>query len=100
MLESNLKLVHNDINTLIKDAQDLFKAAATLTGEKAEEMRGRGMRLLDTALAKSQEVQAKAIVVGKEVVASADGFVKRRPWQSVAAAAGMGIVAGVLIGRK
>ena len=100
MLESNIKLVNDDINVLIKDAQALIKAAAALTGEKAEEMRGRAMRMLDIASTKTLEAQARAVVVGKEMASSTNDLVKRRPWQAVATAAGVGIVAGVLIGRK
>ncbi|MGZ3159944.1 MAG: DUF883 family protein [Burkholderiaceae bacterium] len=100
MLESQFKLVNNDVKLLIKDSQTLFQAAAALTGEKAEEMRGRAMRVLDTAMVKAQEVQANAIVAGKELAVSADGFVKEKPWQAIAAAAGLGLLAGIIIARK
>ena len=46
MLEQNISTVNNDVKTLVKDAQALFTAATALTGEKAEELRGRGMRAL------------------------------------------------------
>ena len=36
MLESNLKVVNNDVKTLVKDAQALLQAAATSTGETAD----------------------------------------------------------------
>lgn len=100
MLESNLKVVNNDVKTLVKDAQALFQAAAALTGEKAEEVRNRGMRLLDTALVKAQAAQTSAIVAGKEMAASADDYVKENPWRAIAAAAGVGLLLGVILGRK
>jgi hypothetical protein len=52
MLEQNISTVNNDVKTLVKDAQALFTAATALTGEKADELRGRGMKALDTALAR------------------------------------------------
>lgn len=100
MLESNLKVVNNDMKTLVKDAQSLFQAAAALSGEKADEVRNRGMRMLDSALAKAQEAQASAVVAGKEMAASADGYVKENPWRAIAAAAGTGLLLGVILGRK
>jgi ElaB/YqjD/DUF883 family membrane-anchored ribosome-binding protein len=100
MLESNLKIVNNDVKTLVKDARALFQAAATLTGEKAEEVRDRGMCLLDTALLKAQDVQASAVVVGREMADSADIYVKKNPWPAIAAAAGMGLLTGVILSRK
>lgn len=100
MLESNLKAVDNDVKILVKDAQALFHAAAALTGEKAEEVRNRGMRLLDTALVKAQDAQASALVAGKEMAVSADIYVKENPWRAIAAAAGVGLLAGLIVSRK
>lgn len=100
MLESNFKEVNNDVDTLVKDAQELFHAAAALTGEKADEVRNRAMRLLDAALAKGREAQASALASGKEMAASADVYVKESPWRAVAAMAGIGLVLGVIMGRK
>lgn len=100
MLESNLKVVNNDVKTLVADAQALLQAAAALTGEKADEVRNRGMRLLDTALAKAEDAQKSAMVAGKEMAASADGYVKENPWRTIAAAAGVGLLVGVILGRK
>ena len=100
MLENNISTVNHDVNSLVKDAQALFSAAAALTGEKADELRTRGMRMLDTALVKGKEVQASAIVTGKEMAATADGYVKENPWRAIAAAAGVGLLVGVILGRK
>ncbi|WP_035052275.1 DUF883 family protein [Andreprevotia chitinilytica] len=100
MLESNLKVVDRDVKTLVRDAQALFQAAATLTGEKADEVRNRGMQLLDTALAKVQGAQTSIVVAGKKVVTSTDDYVKENPWRMIAAAAGVGLVAGVFLGRR
>jgi ElaB/YqjD/DUF883 family membrane-anchored ribosome-binding protein len=100
MLENNITTVNNDVKTLVKDAQALFSAAAALTGEKAEEVRSRGMRSLDAALAKAAEAQAGAIVAGKHMAATADVYVKENPWRTIAAAAGIGLLVGVILGRK
>jgi ElaB/YqjD/DUF883 family membrane-anchored ribosome-binding protein len=100
MLENNITTVNNDVKTLVKDAQALLTAAASLTGEKAEEVRVRGMKALDSALVKAQEAQATAIVKGKEVAAHTDAYVKENPWRSIAAAAGVGLLVGVILGRK
>lgn len=89
-----------DVKTLVKDAQALLTAAAALTGEKAEELRGRGMAMLDVAMGKASVVQEKATVKGKELAATADVYVKDNPWRTIAAAAGVGLLVGVILGRK
>ena len=99
-LNSNMDNVQTDIKTLVKDAQSLLTAAASLTGEKAEEMRGRGMQLLDQAMGKGKEYQGQALVRGKELAHTADVYVKDNPWRTVAAAASVGLLVGVILGRK
>ncbi len=100
MLEANLKVVNNDVKTLVKDAQALFQTAAALTGEKAEEARNRGMRLLDTVLLKAHDAQEGVLVAGREMTASADHYVRENPWRTIAVAAGAGLLLGVILGRK
>ena len=99
-INSNLDNVQTDIKTLVKDAQSLLTAAASLTGEKADEMRGRGMQLLDQAMGKGKEYQGQAMVRGKELAHTADVYVKDNPWRTIAAAAGVGLLVGVILGRK
>ena len=89
-----------DVKTLVKDAQTLLTAAAALTGEKAEELRGRGMQMLEVAMGKASQAQGQAMVKGKELAQTADVYVKDNPWRTIAAAAGVGLLVGVILGRK
>jgi ElaB/YqjD/DUF883 family membrane-anchored ribosome-binding protein len=99
-LNGNANAVQTDVKTLVKDAQTLLSAAAALTGEKAEDMRARGMEMLDVALGKASQVQGQALVKGKELAHTADVYVKDNPWRTIAAAAGVGLLVGVILGRK
>ncbi|MFZ6745582.1 DUF883 family protein [Undibacterium sp. JH2W] len=100
MLESDFKSVNKDIKVLLKDAQGLFNAAAALTGEKADEMRARGMKMVDAAMAMTQDAQASVIATGKQAVESTDTYVKEHPWSSLGAAATVGLLVGLLCSRK
>ena len=100
MFESNLKIINNDVQALVRDAHLLFQEAAALTGATAEEVRGRAMHSLERATIKMREMQAAAIVTGKEMAASADGYVQQNPWSTMAVAAGAGVLLGILLGRK
>ena len=99
-MEGKMNDAGSDMQTLVKDAQSLLTAAASLTGVKADELRARGMRMLDAALGKSGEYKDQAMVKGKELAKTADVYVKDNPWRTVAAAAGVGLLVGVLLGRK
>lgn len=100
MLTSNIKTVRNDMKTLVQDAQELFREAGSATGEKAEELRAKGMVLLETALERAHELQAVAVEKGKVAAKNTDEFVHQHPWQSVAISAGVGLLIGMLISRK
>ena len=62
---SNLKTVRNDMRSLVKDAQDLFREATSLTGDKADVLRSKGLHLLDTALGRAQDMQDAAVGAGR-----------------------------------
>jgi len=99
-IDGKLDDATTDMKTLVKDAQSLLTSAASLTGTKADELRARGMRMLDAALGKSSEYKDQAMVKGKELAKNADVYVKDNPWRTVAAAAGVGLLVGILLGRK
>lgn len=100
MVESHIKTVRNDFSTLLRDAQALLREAAGSTGGKAEELRGRGMAMLEEASGRAKELQTAAMEAGRELADSADDYVRKNPWQATAVAAGVGLLIGVLISRK
>jgi ElaB/YqjD/DUF883 family membrane-anchored ribosome-binding protein len=99
-LNGSASNVQTDVKTLVKDAQSLLTAAAALTGDKAEDLRARGMQMLDVAMNKASQVQGQAMVKGKELAQTADVYVKDNPWRTIAAAASVGLLVGVILGRK
>lgn len=100
MTSPALKTVRNDMKTLIKDAQELFREAAAATGDKADELRSKGLTMLEAAVATAQNAQAVAIEKGKEVAARTDDYVHENPWRAVAISAGVGLLVGLVIGRS
>ena len=100
MTESTYKTVRNDMKTLVKDAQELFREAAGATGEKAEALRSKGLSMLEAAVETAQHAQAAAIEKGKEVATRTDDYVHENPWRAVAISAGVGLLVGLVIGRS
>jgi len=97
---ANLDDASGDVKALVRDAQSVLTAAAALTGNKADELRERGMQMLDVALGKAGKYQDQAVVKGKELAQATDVYVKDNPWRTVAVAAGVGLLLGVVLGRK
>ena len=100
MLKSNIKTTRTDMKTLIEEAQDLFREATQVTGAKADELRSKGLSLLETATQKAHEFQEVALEKGKKAAQATDEFVHEHPWKAVGIAAGIGLVVGVLIARR
>ena len=100
MVANNIKTVRNDMKTLVKDAQDLLREASLASGDKADEMRARGLAMLETAMDKAHELQALALEKGKAAAHTTDEFVHAHPWKAVGIAAGIGLVLGMLISRR
>ncbi|HWW05472.1 MULTISPECIES: DUF883 family protein [Collimonas] len=90
----------SDMRSMVEDAQELFREAAATTGEKAEDLRQKGLELLDAAVSKAQDVQAAAIEAGKDIAATADDYVQENPWRAIAISAGVGLLLGLAISRK
>lgn len=90
----------SDLRSMVEDAQQLFREAASSTGEKAEDLRNKGLELLDSAVSKAQDVQAAAIEAGKEIAATTDDYVQENPWRAIAISAGIGLLVGLVISRK
>jgi ElaB/YqjD/DUF883 family membrane-anchored ribosome-binding protein len=99
-IDDGIQSANADIKGLVKDAQSLLTAAASLTGVKADELRSRGMELLDRAMGKASQYQGQAVIKSKELAETADVYVKDNPWRTVLAAASVGLLAGIYLGRK
>lgn len=99
-ISGSMYATQSDMKALVRDAQAMLTAAANLTGEKADELRNRGMEMLDRALGKASQVPSQAVVKGKELAHTADVYVKDNPWRTMAVAAGVGLLLGMLLSRK
>lgn len=89
-----------DLHTMIRDAEILLKATATQTGEKIQEARARAEESMQTAKARLADVEDEALKRARALAQEADEYVRDNPWQVVGMAAGVGLVLGLLIGRR
>jgi ElaB/YqjD/DUF883 family membrane-anchored ribosome-binding protein len=99
MLETTIK-TRSDLKSLLMDAQDLFRDATSATGSKADELRNKGLSLLDTAIEKAQDAQSVAVTTSKEIAESAGDYVRENPWKAVAIVAGAALLASLLVKRR
>jgi ElaB/YqjD/DUF883 family membrane-anchored ribosome-binding protein len=89
-----------DVGKAIAGAEDMLTQAANSTGEKAAELRGRALEQLKALRGHLKEAQDAALQKSKAAAHATDDFVHDNPWRSIVAAAGVGVLIGLLIGRR
>ncbi len=88
------------VHDAITGAEDMLNQAANSTGERAAELRAKAMQQLKALRHKIEDAQHAAVQKGKAAATATDDFVHENPWRSILAAASVGVVVGLLIGRR
>ncbi|MDH4051325.1 MAG: DUF883 family protein [Rubrivivax sp.] len=89
-----------DLKAVISDAEELLALTADQAGEGAGKLRERVQARLTMARERLVEVQGRAVERAKAAGLAADHYVHEKPWQAIGAAAAVGMVIGLLIGRR
>jgi ElaB/YqjD/DUF883 family membrane-anchored ribosome-binding protein len=89
-----------DIKLVIADSEELLRATAGQAGDKIAEIRARTAERLAAAKVRLAEAEAAVVDRAKLMGRAADDYVHDNPWRSVGIAAGIGFIAGLLIGRR
>ena len=89
-----------DLNAVITDAEALLKLTASETGSKFSGVRDKLEESLRATRARVAEMEEVVVAQAKAAAAAADDYVHENPWPSIGIAAAVGLVLGVLIGRK
>ena len=93
------QLIH-DFKVVVADAEALLKATAGEGGEALAAARSRAGESIAAAKAKMGEAEAALVAKTKAAAKATDEYVHVHPWQAIGVAAALGIVIGVLIGRR
>lgn len=89
-----------DLKAVMQDAEELLKATAGQTGEKISAVRARAEENLREVRRKLGEMEEDLMVHARAAVKGADDLVHEKPWQSIAVAAGVAFLLGLLAGRR
>jgi ElaB/YqjD/DUF883 family membrane-anchored ribosome-binding protein len=89
-----------DFKVVIADAEALLKATAAQGGEAFVALRAKAEDSLAVAKAKITDAQEALVEKTKAAARVTDDYVHENPWRAVGAAAAVGLVIGLLIGRR
>ena len=93
--QANEKLA-GDLHRVMQDAEELIKATSGQTGESISEIRSRLTSAMEAAKANARRFQEKAV----ETARATDRCIRDHPYESLGVAAGLGLVIGLLVGRR
>ena len=90
----------SDMKIVLSDAEDLLKAAASSSGERAAELREKAMLSLRRAKEAVQDAQVAVIEKSKAAARATDDYVHDHPWRAIGVAAAVGFFVGLMINRR
>ncbi len=89
-----------DLRVVVADAEELLKATASQAGEKVVAARAKIQESMDVAKLKLARVGEVGVDKAKEAARATDDFVHQYPWKAVGIGAAVGVIVGMLIGRR
>lgn len=89
-----------DLKVVVADADELLRATANVAGEKVSELREKIQDRLRDAKLRLADAEAALLDKTKAAARATDDFVHDNPWKAVGIAAGVGLLLGVIIGRR
>jgi ElaB/YqjD/DUF883 family membrane-anchored ribosome-binding protein len=90
----------DEFRALVGSMEDVFSAAADSSGEKLTELKGQAEANLMKAKATLGDMERRAARKTRVIAAHSDDYVHQSPWTAIGIAATVGLLLGVLIGRK
>lgn len=89
-----------DLRVVIADAEELLRMTADQAGEGVDDIRSRVQMKMNQAKVDLIQLQNAAVAKAKAAGHATDEFVHENPWKSIGVAAGIGLVVGLLVGRR
>lgn len=89
-----------DLRALVADAEALLMATANTSGDKLAEIRTKAEASLRAAKVTMADAQVDVLAKAKEAATATNHFVQENPWRSVGLAASIGVIVGLLLGRR
>lgn len=100
MEAASTQKLKQDLQVVVADAEELLKATASQTGERVEKVRVRAEESLRAARARLAETTAALDNSARAAARDMDDQVHKHPWATAGIAAGVGLLVGLLIGRR
>ena len=98
-IDTQEKLV-SDIKSVISAAEEMLSDTADQSGDKISQLRARVKARLGDARERLVDAEAALRHNTKVAARAADDYVHESPWTAVGVAAAVGLLVGLIIGRR
>lgn len=98
-VDNEVQDIHNDVSQLADSLEGILKSWGSENKDEVDTAKRKAKALLSETRARihgRNRIQQSAC----DVMGTADSYVRDKPWQSVSAAAAVGIFVGVLLGLR
>ena len=99
-ISSNKQKLVSDMKVVVSDAEEILRATAGVAGDKMGDLRERITERLRDAKLRLADAEAALVDKTKAAARATDDYVNDNPWQAVGIAAGVGLLVGIIIGRR
>jgi ElaB/YqjD/DUF883 family membrane-anchored ribosome-binding protein len=89
-----------DVKVLVKDTEELVLATATQAGEKIADIRDRAQEAITNLKPQLAKLESAVAEKAKTTATATDAYIHENPWTALGVSAGIGLVIGLLIGRR
>lgn len=89
-----------DFWRVITDAEALIKASAADGGAELAEVRARAEQSVAQIKSRLGEAETRLRASGQQAVTATEDYVQHNPWSALGIAAGVGVLIGLLSGRR
>ncbi len=100
MTEASTRNLIDDLRAVVEEAEALIEASAGEASERAREVRAHAAESVGKARRRLDEIETDFAARAKAAAEDAASFVREHPLESVGIAAAVGIVLGLLLGRR
>lgn len=100
MQQASTEKLMRDLRLVVNDAEELIKATAGQGGERVQQLRAKTEQSLREVRGRIEAAGHDMDRAAREAVRNVDSEVREHPWTAVGVAAGIGVLVGILLGRK
>ena len=99
-IEAGQERLAKDLKTVIRDAEALLRQAVRDAGEGYGEAQEKLKQSVKSAKAQLEDAERALLESAQDAGRATDRYVRRHPWEAIGIGAGIGLVVGLLIGRR